>query len=338
MDKKKTVMKGLGMAGKFAFQDDGTLHPRAHGAVERLLSVQRPVVIAYLRSLRRRHPDATPAEIAHIVSQHYLVATTGGGAAVGAAAVVPGIGTGVAVAVAAAETAGFLEGSALYAQALSELHGLPVRDPERANALVMGLMLGSSGADLVKQFAGQAQGGQAVNANWGSLVAKQIPNQVLDTVVKRMRKMMVRKFAAKGAGSFVGRVLPFGVGAIVGGVVNHQMAKSVVTHADTAFGPIPTYFEKDLDPKTSTPKKDADLMAGLRNFIELAKKRGGGITDVIPGEVLKRTGRKGRKSADDDAPGALGDRGASGARDAADRAEDAPDDDAPRTYRPDVRL
>ncbi|MBN9196038.1 MAG: hypothetical protein J0I44_08200, partial [Microbacterium sp.] len=38
-------------------------HPRTIRALDRVLSIQRPVVLAHLRSIRLRHPDATPAEI-----------------------------------------------------------------------------------------------------------------------------------------------------------------------------------------------------------------------------------------------------------------------------------
>ena len=43
------------------------------------------------------------------------------------------------------ETAGFLEASALFAQSVTEVHGIAVDDPERARALVMTMMLGYGG-------------------------------------------------------------------------------------------------------------------------------------------------------------------------------------------------
>lgn len=343
MVKSTMVNSGIGRAAGMAINDDGTLHPKAEGGIRKLLSVQRPTVLAYLRSLRRRHPDATPADIAEIVRSHYVNLTTGGGAAVGATAVVPGIGTGAAMGVAAVETAGFLEGSALYAQAVAELHGLPVRDPERANALVMGLILGDSGRDLVKKFAGQARGtGPAVTANWGQIVAKQVPASMMNSLTRRMRKALLKKYPARASGSFVGRLLPFGVGAVIGAVVNRKMALTVVDQARTAFGQFPVNFEPELDPQVSTPKKDATVVGGLKNIIRLKKKRGSG--EVIDGEVVDeqqtgkgggrgdRRGRRsgifgGRRSEDQDVVAHTG---------SADTGPAA--DEAPRTYRPDVRL
>lgn len=308
------MTEGVGkIAGKM-ISNDGKVNPAAESVLKRIISVQRPIVLAYVRNVRRRNPDATPAEMADILATHYKNLVTGGGAATGATAVIPGIGTGVALGVAAAETAGFLEGTALYAQSIAELHNLPVKDPNRANALIMGLMLGNDGKDLVKRFAAQARGEQVPqrDAAWGTLVAKQIPTQMVDMLTKQLRKAIVKRFAARSAGSLIGRILPFGVGAVVGAAVNRKMASVVVDNAQTAFGPAPTFFEPELEPRVSTEKKDTDLMGGLRNLMKAVKNRKKG--DVIEGEVVdsRKTG-----GADD---------------------EPQVKDDTPRTYRPDTRL
>ena len=66
-----------------------------------------------------------------ILERRYLAAVTTGGAAVGATAVVPGIGTGVTLALSGVETLGFLEATALYAQSVAEVHGIAVENPDR---------------------------------------------------------------------------------------------------------------------------------------------------------------------------------------------------------------
>lgn len=321
MAKSGIFRTGMNQAAKFAFTKDGELNPRAHGMLERLLSVQRPVVLAYVRSVRRRHPDASPEELAKILGDHYLNVATGGGAAVGATAIVPGVGTGAALGLAAAETGGFLELSALYAQSIAEIHGLPVRDPKRANALVMGLMLGNAGRDLVKRFSAQQAGGEPLTANWGTLVASQIPSTVMDALVRKMRKTMTRKYAARTGGSVLGRALPFGVGAVIGGVVNRQLAKSVVKNAGSAFGALPAQFdlefERETAPSASSEKRDADLMGGLRKL--LASRKGRDEQDVQA--KGRGSAKRGRRGGDPDV--VIGE----------------VDDDAPRTHGgPDVRL
>ena len=224
--------------------------------MERVLTVQRPAVLAHLRHVRRTKPGASPAEVARILEQRYLVAVTAGGAAVGATAVLPGVGTIASLAISGVETAGFLEASALYAQSIAELHGIAVEDPERSSSLVMALMLGSAGSDLVKQFAGEAAGtGPGRNAYWGELVTKRLPKVVLKRLTAQIRKSFVRRFATRETASIVFRAAPFGIGAVVGGAGNRVLGKKVVGAARDAFGPPPQSFP---DVITVDPPKALD--------------------------------------------------------------------------------
>lgn len=272
MARSSVAKKGLDKAAKLAVNDDGSLNPRAQSMLSRLLSVQRPVALAYVRSLRRRHPDATPDELIKIIRRHYLTLTTSGGAAVGATAAVPGLGTTAALGVATAETAGFLEGTALFAQAISEIHGLPVADSKRANALVLGLMLGKDGKNLVQRFSKQSGGTESMFGNWGATVTKQLPAPLVDLLVRKLRKTFIRKFAARAGGSLVGRLLPFGVGAVIGGVVNARMARKVANESTEAFGAAPTVFPVETDPEYVAPNQDRKLLARLQNIAALRGK------------------------------------------------------------------
>jgi hypothetical protein len=225
-------------------------HPRAIRALDRVLSVQRPVVVAHLRGIRLRHPDATTLEISRILERRYLAAVTTGGAAVGATAVIPGIGTGVTLALSGVETVGFLEATAMFAQSLAELHGIPVENPDRARALVLTLMVGKEGVDLVSQFARQAGGnGQARSAYWGDLVTSSLPRAMVGPLVDRLKNAFLRRFAAQGSASVLGKALPFGVGAVVGGTGNHILGRRVVVGARRAFGLPPEQFPLELEPK-----------------------------------------------------------------------------------------
>ncbi|UZD61843.1 hypothetical protein [Brevibacterium sp. JSBI002] len=272
MAKSSVAKKGLDKAAKLAVNDDGTLNPRAQSMLSRLLSVQRPVALAYVRSLRRRHPDATPEELIKIIRRHYLTLTTSGGAAVGATAAVPGLGTTAALGVAGVETAGFLEGTALFAQAISEIHGLPVADAKRANALVLGLMLGKDGKNLVQKFSKQNGGVESMFGSWGATVTKQLPAPLVDLLVRKLRKTFIRKFATRVGGSLVGRLLPFGVGAVIGAIVNGQMARKVAAESTEAFGAAPTIFPIETDPEYVAPKKDHKLLSNLKYVSALLGK------------------------------------------------------------------
>jgi hypothetical protein len=216
--------------------------------LDKLLSVQRPVVVRHVRSLRRRHKKASPEKLIRILEREYLTAVTTGGAAVGASAVVPGVGWGVSLALSGVETAGFLEASALFAQSVTEVHGIAVTDPDRARALVMAMMMGAPGATLVRQFAGEALGtAPARSAFWGELVTQKLPKAAVSGLTESVRKSFVRRFAATQTATVIGRAVPFGIGAVVGGTGNHLLGRKVITSARSAFGPAPDVFVVDLE-------------------------------------------------------------------------------------------
>ena len=64
------------------FDAAGRPRPGLHNMLLRAVEVQRPLVLANIRRLQRRHPNATAAELAAILERDYLLAVTGGGAVV----------------------------------------------------------------------------------------------------------------------------------------------------------------------------------------------------------------------------------------------------------------
>jgi hypothetical protein len=240
-------------------------HPRTIRALDRVLSIQRPAVLAHLRSIRLRHPTATPAEIIRILERRYLAAVTTGGAAVGATAVVPGVGTGVTLALSGVETVGFLEATALFAQSVAEVHGVAVDDPDRARALVLTLMLGKEGVDLLAQLAAQAAGrGPARSGYWGEMVTKTLPRAAVGPVVDRLKTAFVHQFAARGGASWVGKALPFGVGAVIGGAGNNILGRRVLVGSRRAFGPPPLVLPPELEPRPGARRVEHSAAAGVQ--------------------------------------------------------------------------
>lgn len=240
-------------------------HPRTIRMLDRVLAIQRPAVLAHLRSIRLRHPDASPAEIVRALERRYLAAVTTGGAAVGATAVVPGIGTGVTLALSGVETVGFLEATTLFAQSVAEVHGLVVDDPDRARALVLTLMLGKEGVDLLSQLAGQASGrGPTRSGYWGELVTKTLPRAAVGPIVDRLKTAFLHQFAARGGASWLGKALPFGVGAVVGGAGNHLLGRRVLVGSRQAFGPAPVMLPPELEPRPGARRVEHAAVSGLQ--------------------------------------------------------------------------
>jgi len=234
--------------------DPNNPHPRVAQGFDRLLSVQRPVVLAHIRSIRRTKPNATPQQVIVSLERRFLTAVTSGGALVGASAAIPAVGTGTSLALSGVETAGFLEASALFAQSVTEVHGIALDDPERARTLVMALMLGNAGQDLLQQLASQAAGRGSRSAYWGDLIAKNLPGPAFNLVAERIRTAFLRRFALTQGTSVVGRLVPFGIGAVIGGTGNHLMGRKIITSSRDAFGPAPTFFPSTLDVIAKPPK------------------------------------------------------------------------------------
>lgn len=239
--------------------------------IDRGLALQRPVVLAHLRSIARRHPEHPPARVVQSLERRYLGAVTASGAAIGATAVVPGFGTGTVLALAGVETIAFLEATALYAQSISEVHGIAVSDPDRARVLVMTMMLGREGSDLVRDWASQATGGAARSAYWGELVTSSLPRMLVGPLGDRLRSSFLKRFAVKGGTGVVAKALPFGVGAALGGAGNHVLARRVVHSSRLAFGAPPELLPDALLP----PLPDGSVPEDLREVSDRPSRRPG---------------------------------------------------------------
>ena len=214
---------------------------------DRVMAAQRPAVLRRLRAIVAARPDAGPAEVAALLERRYLAAVTVSGAGVGAAAVLPAVGTAAALALSGADTLAFLESTAYYAQSLGELHGLAIEEPDRARALVIALLLGDDGSTLVHQYAGELTGESADHPEfWGEVIAARMPTALILPLLDRLGRASARRLAATGTASLLARALPYGIGAVVGGVGNNVLGRRIVDASHTVFGPFPTALPEHL--------------------------------------------------------------------------------------------
>lgn len=201
--------------------------------IDRAARLQAPAVAKYVSSVREANPDASPAQVIERLERRYLLTVTGSGGAVGATAAVPGVGTMAAIGAVGAESVLFMEASALYALAVAEVYGIPIKDRELRKALVLTAVLGDAGLGALRATFG------AKNATLLNL--KKNPAQLpgLGKLNKQLMGMVTRRFLAKRAPLLLGKMLPAGVGAAVGAGGNRALGKSVVRNAREAFGPVP---------------------------------------------------------------------------------------------------
>jgi hypothetical protein len=210
--------------------------------IERGARVQGPAVKAYVDRLRQGNPNASPAEIVTKLEKHYLAAVMASGAAVGSAAAFPGIGTLVAMSAVAGETVVFLEATAVYVLAVAEVYGIPAEHRERRRALVLAVLVGEDSKHAVADLVGPGR----TSGSWLADGAASLPLPAVSQLNSRLLKYFVKRYTLKRGAIAFGKMLPVGIGAVVGGVGNRLMGKRIVANARKAFGTPPARWPAAL--------------------------------------------------------------------------------------------
>lgn len=200
-------------------------------ALDKSLTIQRPVVQNYLARVRRRNPDLAPAQIVEQLERRYLAAVVGIGGASGAAAAVPGFGTAAAIASGAAEITAFVSASAMFVLALAELHGIPVSDPEVRRALVVSVLVGDAAIPAIDAA--------ARGAHWAEVLARSTSHEKIAGINHHLARLLLSRLGTRQGALLFGRALPLGIGAAVGAGGNAALARGAIATARKAFGPPP---------------------------------------------------------------------------------------------------
>ena len=211
--------------------------------VDRAVTIPSATIHKHVNKVRARNPDASPAEIIRLLEKEYLrvIQTTGG--AVGAAAAIPAVGTAVSVVLSTSDVATFFASSAAFSLAVADVHGIDVQDIPRRRALLLATVLGDQGAQDVEN----AIGGSGVA--WGKVLLTTMPRTTLQRVNKALTHRFIQKQVAKQGSLLLGRILPFGVGAVVGWVGARALGHTVIAQSRVAFGAPPERFPRVIEQK-----------------------------------------------------------------------------------------
>lgn len=210
--------------------------------LERSARLQAPAVEAYVRRLRRAHPNATPDEIITRLEKRYLAAVMASGAAVGSAAAVPGIGTLAALSAVAGETVVFLEATSLFVLTVAEVHGISAQHREWRRALVLAVLVGEDSKHAIADLVGPGR----TRGAWLSESAISLPLPAVSQLNNRLMRYFVKRYALRRGTIALGKMLPMGLGAVVGGGGNRIMGKKIISNARNAFGPAPNRWPVSL--------------------------------------------------------------------------------------------
>ena len=202
--------------------------------------LQAPAVAKYVEWVRRSHPGESPAQIVERMEKMFLLAVTGSGSAVGATAAIPGVGTVASIAAVGAESAFFLEAAALLTLAVASVHGISAADHQQRRALVLSVALGESGMEIVQKATG------VTAKNWASAITSRIPGPTMKGMNSTLVRKFITKYAARRSALILGKLVPAGIGAAIGGAGNRAIGKGVVKNSREAFGPAPARWPDEL--------------------------------------------------------------------------------------------
>lgn len=187
-----------------------------------------------VRQLRFANPDKSP----HELSKLYIKKTRNKYASVGAVTAlpgaIPGLGTVAQVAVEAgalsADVALMLRWMAATAYAIGLIYDKDTQhDFEEEFTIVLGI------------WAGVVLPERAVHAKGDKITVGHFDKHITDRIQNRMRQKIARKLAteygSKRGGAALGRLIPFGVGAVVGGYFNYTTLQKFGKAADDYFKP-----------------------------------------------------------------------------------------------------
>ncbi|UXA05627.1 hypothetical protein KXD96_22370 [Mycobacterium sp. SMC-2] len=210
--------------------------------IERSSRIQGPAAEAYVSRLRNAHPSSSPADILAKLQNRYVGMVTASGMAVGAAATVPGVGTLSALSAAAAETVTFLEATAFFVLAVAVVYDIPADHRERRRALVLSVLVGDNSKETVAQLFGPAR----TNGGWVSETVAAVPLSSMSRLNAQLLKSWVKRYTLRRGALMFGKLLPVGIGIVVGAVGNYLAGRKIVRNADRAFGTPPVRWPRAL--------------------------------------------------------------------------------------------
>ena len=156
------------------------------------------------------------------------------GAVAGAAAAVPGTGAITLVGTAAIELGWFATRTGDLILAVAAAHGHTSATVEERRAWVLSVLaFGDAAPAGFTRVAGE------LGKGLGRRATERIPAETLRAVNRALGRTIVTKYGTKRGAVALGRALPFGIGAAIGGGANYAFSRAIAYQADRFFRELP---------------------------------------------------------------------------------------------------
>ncbi len=127
------------------------------------------------------------------------------------------------------EAAFTLNWSAVYVLALAEVHSVNLIEVERRKTLLMTVLMGNSAQAATAKVA------ERTGKHWSKKIIARVPTSALRGINSVMGRNFVTLQGTRQGIIVLGKVVPFGVGAVIGGVMNFGAATAIVKSAHRVF-------------------------------------------------------------------------------------------------------
>lgn len=120
--------------------------------------------------------------------------------------------------------------------AIATVHGHTEASVEERRAWVLCILaFGNSAAATFTKLAGEAGKGL------GAKATARIPAEALRTMNRSLGRTVITKYGTRRGALAIGRALPLGIGAAIGGTANYALVRAIRRQADSFFAHLPPH-------------------------------------------------------------------------------------------------
>lgn len=156
------------------------------------------------------------------------------GAAAGAAAAAPAVGTTASLLAAFGELAWFTGRSGDLVLTIAALHGRPTPTVDERRAWVLAVLLYGGSAQQ-----GFTEAASQLGIHLDHQTPARLPVASIRAINGVLTKALVRRYGTRRGVIALGRAIPLGIGAVIGGSANWTAVRSLARNADSFFARLP---------------------------------------------------------------------------------------------------